>query len=159
MLTGVHYGELRSAQVRDVQSGRCQRWRLSGRHALVLTEEAVQHFSVVTSGKAPDAPIFTRADGGRWGKSHQDRRLKDACLDAEIRPSINFYILRHTFATRALRPGAAMQYVSHQLGHKNIRTTQRHYAHVIPSDASEAIRRAMGNLGIVEMVKEAARAD
>lgn len=151
LLTGADYGELRTARVRDLDAvgHSLTVGAKRGSHVLILTDEAVQHFTALATGKPGAALLFMREDGAPWGKSHQDRRLRDACKAANILPAINFHILRHTFATRALRRGAAMQYISHQLGHKNIRTTQRHYAHVIPSDASEAIRQAMGSLGIV----------
>jgi integrase len=152
LLTGCDYGELRTAQVRDLDL-RGHVLSVGGkrnRRPVVVTDEAVKHFSSVTVGKTAGDLIFTRADGDRWGKSHQARRLSDACNAARIVPAINFHILRHTYATRALRSGASMQYVSGQLGHKNIRTTQRHYAHVVPSDLSAAIR-AVPALGIVDL--------
>lgn len=152
LVTGCDYGELRTAQVRDLDLG-SHVLSVGGkrnRHPVVLTDEAVKHFTSCTAGKASGDLIFTRADGDPWGKSHQARRLNDACSAARIEPAINFHILRHTYATRALRSGASMQYVSGQLGHKNIRTTQRHYAHLVPSDMSAAIR-AVPALGVVQL--------
>lgn len=40
---------------------------------VVLTGEGQQLFAALTAGKLAGDPIFTRPDGGEWGKSHPDR--------------------------------------------------------------------------------------
>lgn len=151
LLTGADYGELRTARVRDLDLGAHTAGvgKKRGWHQVVLTDEAARHFATAAVGKAPDALLFVRSDGEAWGASHQQRPLEIACGAASIEP-FNFHILRHTYATRALRMGAGMLYVSAQLGHKDIRTTQRHYAHLVPSDMAAAIR-AVPPLGIGEV--------
>jgi integrase len=148
LLTGADYGELRTSKVRhlDPVTKTLTVSKKRGTHAVGLTEEAVKHLTAWAQGKTQNELLLTRSDGMPWEDSHQVRRMAAACGQARISPAINFHILRHTFATRALRNGANMHYVSNQLGHKNIRTTQKHYAHVIPSDSVAAIRKAMGDL-------------
>jgi hypothetical protein len=48
----------------------------------------------VTAGKLGEDPIFMRADGGKWGKSHQLRPMMEACKRAKIKPAVSFHVLR-----------------------------------------------------------------
>lgn len=62
-------------------------------------------------------------------------------------PTIRLHDCRHTFATIALRRGVQATIVSRYLGHSDIATTLRTYAHVIPSDgrlAADAVADALG---------------
>jgi integrase len=158
LLTGADYGELRSVRVNacDPALRRLTVSAKRGPHSLVLTDEGIRHFATMSKGKEPDDYLFLRADGHPWGASHQQWRMDLASAKAGIVPGINFHILRHTYATHALRNGAAMQYVSKQLGHKSIKMTERHYAHVIPSDATEAILRAVPDQGLAPPDRKAA---
>lgn len=54
--------------------------------------------------------------------------------------SFRFHDLRHTYATLALLAGVPVKVVSENLGHKDIATTLRIYAHVIPGMGKEAAR-------------------
>lgn len=60
-------------------------------------------------------------------------------------PDITFHELRHTYATLALRNGVPVDVVSKTLGHKDIATTLRCYAHVLPGMGAAAAR-AMNQL-------------
>ena len=55
---------------------------------VVLTEEGQQLFVSLTAGKLAADPIFSRPDGGEWGKSHQIRPMIEACKRAKIKPAI-----------------------------------------------------------------------
>ncbi len=48
------------------------------------------------------------------------------------------HVLRHTFATDALRAGASLRAVQRLLGHSNIATTER-YLHTLKSDLDDAV--------------------
>lgn len=54
--------------------------------------------------------------------------------------SFRFHDLRHTYATLALLAGVPVKVVSENLGHKDIATTLRIYAHVIPGMGKEAAK-------------------
>jgi len=56
-------------------------------------------------------------------------------------PRIRIHDLRHTFATLALEQGIPVKVVSENLGHADISTTLRTYAHVIPAQRSELAAR------------------
>jgi integrase len=72
--------------------------------------------------------------------------------ELERRP---LYQMRHTYATLALAAGARIEWVSRQMGHRDIRTTLRFYATFLPEvdernvsllDAfSQVRRRASGS--------------
>lgn len=57
---------------------------------------------------------------------------------AEIQKHIHFHTSRHTFATRALRKGMRIEYVSKLLGHANIKTTQI-YAKIVNEELDKAM--------------------
>lgn len=59
---------------------------------------------------------------------------KLACIDKHI----HFHTSRHTFATRALRKGMRIEYVSKLLGHSNIKTTQI-YAKIVNEELDKAM--------------------
>ncbi|MEM1860175.1 MAG: tyrosine-type recombinase/integrase, partial [Metallosphaera sp.] len=51
------------------------------------------------------------------------------------------HILRHTFATNAIRRGVPLPAVQRLMGHKDIKTTQI-YTHLVTEDLENAYRRA-----------------
>ena len=94
--------------------------------------------------------MFTREDGEPWGRSHQFRRMKDACQRARISPAVSFHILRHTHASQLVQRGTPLPVIAAQLGHSDTRICERHYAHLSPSYITETIRSNFPNLNIVE---------
>jgi len=46
--------------------------------------------------------------------------------------------------------GAPLQVVAANLGHADIRMTEKHYAHLAPSYVADVIRATMPRLGLVE---------
>lgn len=60
-------------------------------------------------------------------------------LGIDLRP----HILRHTFATQAIRKGMPLPVVQKLLGHKDIRTTQV-YTHLITEDLQEIYKKIFG---------------
>ena len=100
LLTGCRYSELAGLRAADFNTDAgviTVRESKAGtpRH-VVLTDEGQRLFSTLTAGKLADDPIFTRSDGGVWGKSHQSRPVLEACKRAKIKPAISFHVLRHT---------------------------------------------------------------
>jgi integrase len=67
-----------------------------------------------------------------------NRYLHQVASDLEINKNIHFHTSRHTFATRALRKGMRIEYVSKLLGHASIKTTQI-YAKVVNSELDKAM--------------------
>jgi site-specific recombinase XerD len=58
--------------------------------------------------------------------------------DAKIEKHIHMHMSRHTFATRALKKGMRIEYVSNLLGHASIKTTQI-YATIVNEDLDNAM--------------------
>jgi integrase len=65
-----------------------------------------------------------------------DRDFDRLVQRAGVKP-IRIHDLRHTFATLAIGAGIPIKVVSESLGHADIATTLRTYAHVLPVQRAE----------------------
>jgi site-specific recombinase XerD len=108
-------------------------------------------FQEWTAGRLGADRVFLRADGNAWGASHQKRPLDQASRQASISPSVNFHILRHTYASHLAMKGVAMGVIAAQLGHADTRMTEKHYAHLSPSYVAQTIRT---NFPILKLAEE-----
>ena len=152
LLTGCRYGELTRMQVADfnAEAGTITvRESKAGkpRH-VALTDEGRELFSQLSAGKLSRQLIFTRGDGGPWGRSHQARPLEEACARAKIDPPATFHILRHTYASALAGRGVPMGVIAAQLGHSDTRMTEKHYAHLAPNYVADTVRAALPLLGV-----------
>lgn len=68
-----------------------------------------------------------------------NEHLKKIAQMTEISKHLHFHVSRHSFATKALRKGVRLEYVSKLLGHTNIKTTQI-YAKIVNSDLDNAMQ-------------------
>lgn len=81
--------------------------------------------------------LFPAKRGGHWRLRNLDRWVYQPVIRAsgvEMTP----YTLRHTMATLLLRAGISLKVVSVRLGHADVATTLRNYAHVLPGDQERA---------------------
>ena len=155
LVTGCRYGELvrmRCADYEpDPQAGRVSETKAGRPRHVHLSAEGVGLFDELTAGRRGEGPIFLRssADGTRrpWRRAEQQRPLAAACGRAELRP-IGFHVLRHTHGSWLAQAGVDLLTIAHQLGHADTRITQRHYAHLLPSHVSAAVRRSLPALGL-----------
>jgi integrase len=115
---------------------------------VVLTKEGQRLFAALTAGRLGNEPIFTRADGEVWGKSHQLRPMLEASHRAKIKPVISFHVLRHTYGSTLAMKGVPMGVIAEQLGHADTRMTEKHYVHLAPSYVADTIRAHFPVLGI-----------
>lgn len=154
LLTGCRYGELISMRVQDYSADSGTLFipdSKSGKPRHVTLEAQGQRFfERHVIGKSGGEYMFTREDGGQWGRSHQTRRLKDACARAHISPAVSFHILRHTHASQLAQRGVPLPVIAAQLGHADTRICEKHYAHLTPNYVAETIRSNFPNLNIVE---------
>jgi integrase len=67
-----------------------------------------------------------------------NKNLKILSELANIDKRITFHTSRHTWATRALRKGMPIHYVSKILGHSSIRMTE-HYVKIVNPDLDQAM--------------------
>jgi integrase/recombinase XerD len=70
--------------------------------------------------------------------AYANKDLKVIAKMAEINKKLHFHTSRHTFATRALKKGMRIEYVSRLLGHSSIKTTQV-YAKIVNKDLDDAM--------------------
>ncbi|HEY9081594.1 site-specific integrase [Magnetovibrio sp.] len=152
ILTGCRYGELTHMTAGDLNTEAGRLWvgtskNGKGRH-VVLTEESSAFFAGLVKDKAESDLIFTRKNGQAWGRSHQHRRLVEACKAAAIEPVISFHILRHTHASHLAMNDAPLAVIARQLGHSDTRMAEKHYAHLSTDYISDTIRKSFPNIGL-----------
>jgi integrase len=145
--TGCRYGELCRLQVCDFNPDvgtLAVRQSKSGkaRH-VVLTEEGKALFEQLTAGSSSTDPIFGKA----WGKSHQNRPMREAVDRAKIRPRISFHGLRHSWASLAIMGGVPLMVVARNLGHVDTRMVEKHYGHLSESFVASEIRKHAPRFG------------
>jgi integrase/recombinase XerD len=74
-----------------------------------------------------DGPIFVAGpDAHRYGYQLAYEQLSRLCRSAGLPAGVTPHSLRHSYATEALRLGAALQDVQDALGHADPRTTRRY---------------------------------
>lgn len=144
--TGLRPSELRGLNVRDIQNNKLhisrQRSRFSPASSELKTESSKRAIAV-----APKVIESIKALAGSHGWLVQDgegysqfcNNLKKACLTAEV-PIITWHKCRHSHATWLLSEGVSVHIVSSRLGHADIGTTLRIYAHVLPNDEERVIQ-------------------
>lgn len=154
LLTGCRWGELIVMRVQDFHDDSGTLFipdSKSGkpRH-VTLEDQGHKFFRRHVIGKSSGEYMFLRSDGEQWGKSHQTRRLKDACQKAGIHPAISFHILRHTHASQLVQRGVPLPVIAAQLGHTDTRICEKHYAHLTPNYIADTIRSNFPDMQIVE---------
>jgi integrase len=158
LLTGARYGELCRLTVEDVdvdngvlriRASKGDRGKRRGRR-IYLTAEAIEFFSRLRMGLARNALLLAKDNGQPWRKSDQDQRFKDARKIAGISDDATFHSCRHVFAARLVSKGVPLTAVADQLGHSDIKMLQEHYGDLAPSVIKDAVRGALGTLGVLE---------
>jgi integrase len=153
LLTGCRYGELTKMRIKDYNSDigtlYISESKTGKPRHIALEDQGVRFFNRHIIGKNMNDYMFTREDGGQWGRSHQTRRLEEACQKASLGRKISFHILRHTHASQLVQRGVPMAVIAAQLGN-SVRICEKHYAHLSPSYISETIRAHFPDMQIVE---------
>lgn len=117
--------------------------RKSSQRLLELPEEAVAALAAHRTRKKEErlaagprwedsGHVFTTLTGTPIHPNTLYRTYFFGLRDKAGLPGLHFHNLRHTYATLALKHGIPIRTVSDVLGHKDIATTLRTYAHVIP---------------------------
>lgn len=133
--TGARLGELTAAQVRDLDVKACTlRVRgKTGAREVHLDADALALCRRLASGKRPDAPLFTTAEGAPWTESVHKRPFAAAVTRAGIDPDATFYALRHAYISHALKMGVPAKAVADHCG-TSLRMIEANYAKFIPED-------------------------
>jgi integrase len=152
LLTGARFGELASLTVADFnpEAGtlHVRRSKSGKARHIVLNDEGVKFFGALVMGKPSHARMLLRRDGGRWGKAHQTRPMREACARAKIDPPASFHVLRHTWASLSVMADMPLMIVARNLGHADTRMVERHYGHLAPDYVAKTIREFAPRFGI-----------
>lgn len=71
--------------------------------------------------------------------AYTNKSLKEIKTSLKWSKNLNFHTSRHTWATRALKKGMRIEYVSKLMGHSSIKTTQV-YAKIVNADLDQAMK-------------------
>ena len=86
------------------------------------------------------ALLFVRGDGWPVDPDHLSGKRWNALLrTAELRESLRWHDMRHTFASLLLNGGESIKTISELMGHSSIQVTGDRYAHLMPSTRQEAV--------------------
>ena len=155
--TGMRYGELCRLLVSDYNPDAgtllIQRSKSGKSRHVTLTTDGIEFFNSICAGRLGHERIFTHFDGSAWGTAHQGRLMREACARAMIVPPIPFHGLRHTWASLAIMGGMPLLVAARNLGHRDIRMLEAHYAHLAPSFETDAVRAHAPRYGIASAAK------
>lgn len=147
ILTGARYGELAGCNVGDFDAV-ARTVRVNGKtgtRSVVLQPEAVAFLSKMSDGRPKSAPLLQRADGGRWGPSQQQRRMKRAVEGAGLDTKATFYALRHSYISRAIEGEVPLLVVADNCG-TSVRMIEKTYAKILADKRREFIERGAPRL-------------
>lgn len=122
--------EGRTLRVRDREGGK-------GR-LVVLGEKAAEAIEEWLRSRGDDpGPLFPSRRGGHLGRRQVNRIVKRWAEEAGIERNVTAHLLRHTFATHALKNGMALTDLQAQLGHSEPKTTLI-YTQIVTDGRKEA---------------------
>ncbi|MCE4625299.1 MAG: tyrosine-type recombinase/integrase [Desulfurococcales archaeon] len=132
--TGVRVGELLGIRIADIDP-RARTIRVRGKYGKErivfygpLTERALEVYLAHIDRARPRDRLIPLTYQAVY------KRLKKLAVRAGLDPRrVRPHVLRHTFATEALRRGMSLPALQRLLGHSNIRITQR-YLHLVTED-------------------------
>lgn len=105
---------------------------------LSLPKSTADFLAEMVDGKLPAAPLFTRADGGRWDKDAWKGPIKEAAALAELPPETTAYTLRHSTITDLVVGGLDLLTVA-QLSGTGVTMIEKHYGHLRREHAAAAL--------------------
>jgi integrase len=121
-----------------------RRLEISGEVAATLKEhrkrQAEEKMAAASGVWRDEGFVFTTHSGGYVHPNTVYTAYFKPLREKASVPPIHFHDLRHSYATLALLNGVPVKVVSEVLGHKDIATTLRTYAHVLPGMQREAAR-------------------
>jgi integrase len=152
LLSGCRYSELARLEVQDFSSDagtlNIRRSKSGKPRHVVLTDEGAALFASWCAGRVGTEPIFRTDNGRPWARSSQAVPMREAVARAKIKPPISFHGLRHTWASLAVMNGTPLMIVARNLGHRDTRMCELHYAHLSPGHLRDAIRAGAPVFGL-----------
>ncbi|MCI0352287.1 MAG: site-specific integrase [Acidobacteriales bacterium] len=148
LFSGCRKSELARLQVCDFEPISCTLFVSRSKGAkprrIYLDAEAGAFFTKLCAKRKGNDLMF-QLNGAAWGKDSAQGMMAEATKAAEIEP-LTFHELRHTAASRWARLGLSLAEIAAQLGHADVRMTQR-YAHLCQQTLANKIR-SMPAMGI-----------
>lgn len=96
-------------------------------------------------GRDSKRPVVSTLDGGICSPRAVSRTFTEFARAAGLPVGVTFHSLRHTHGTWLIMRGIDVKTVSERLGHADVATTMRIYAHVLPG-RDEAAARAFAEI-------------
>jgi len=146
-LTGARYGELIACSVSDFDQA-AKTLSVDGKtgpRTIILQAEAVNFFKIVGGHRGGDGPLLRRADGARWSRSHQQRRMATALRRAGLDPKATFYALRHSYISRAIEGEVPLNIIAENCG-TSVRIIETVYSKIIAAKRRAFIERGAPTL-------------
>jgi len=143
--TGVRVGELVGLRKDDIDMkkrtarvfGKGRKWRTV--YFSPQTAVALQRYLQRQTGSRRDAEkVFLGHRDRPLSGFGVDQMLKTRAAKAGVTSRVNPHTFRHTFATNFLRMGGDAAMLQRILGHQDVSTTIRNYAHLVDEDVSKA---------------------
>lgn len=138
--TGMRSNELLSLRVADVDLNhnllRLRNTKNGEERVVFFTEDTATQLKSYIRGKEPQSRLF---DMSYQALYKLIKRAGKRCGIEDLRP----HILRHTFATMAVKRGIPLPILQRILGHHDIKTTQI-YMHLVNDDAQEIYKKTFG---------------
>jgi integrase len=136
LYSGCRLGELLALRACDVVDGRVQiEHSKSGRARFVpLSPEGAAFFGEASAARRGEDRVFETVS-----RIAVSRGMRSACRAAEIAPPATFHDLRRSYGSLLLNSGAPVHIVQELLGHADLRTTRRAYAHLTAATLQRAV--------------------
>lgn len=140
-INGLRRGEIINMKLVDVRS-KADKPHLIIRNAkhnssrlLFMEEEIVAQIRFYFIKYKPKKYLFEGYTPGEPISASTIARILDKALKANgITERFRVHDLRHNFSTHCLLNGTSIYDLAYFLGHKSVETTEKYYAHLVPSD-------------------------
>jgi integrase len=148
VVTGMRRGEILNLRWSDldlnqklvhIQSGPTFKVKCGKRRTIPLNEAAVQMLRA-RFGHSVGEYVFTLS-GEKFPESYVTHKFKDYVRRANLDEQLKFKSLRATFASWLVMDGVPIFSVSKLLGHSEVATTAKHYAHLMPENMHSEVNK------------------
>ena len=117
---------------------------ITPKDAIVIAEHLAWQAELL-GGRDSKRTVVSSLDGGVCSPRAVSRTFTEFAREAGLPAGVTFHSLRHTHGTWLIMRGIDVKTVSERLGHADVATTMRIYAHVLPG-RDEAAARAFSEI-------------
>lgn len=119
----------------------------TGPRDVVLTGEAIEFFAGAAAGRAADALLLPRDDGGAWIDRTHIPCMQAAVRRAKLPADCTMYSLRHSYISAAMSNGMNLQLLAENVG-TSIAMIEKHYGKFSAGQRRDLIEAAAPKLGL-----------